>query len=143
VSAAERGRGSSYITRWLSRRGGEDRLGNVTLRRCAHNALAAEEDFGRDFVTNARDSSHHELGARHEGPCDPAPREVEGEGQRLRGRWKVETETGLGTRRATLGSVHEERSCAPCTGERVRARARLGVGIRGQGLGCALRPLLR
>ena len=79
--------------------GGEHRLDNVTLRCRAHNALAAEEDFGRDFVTSARDSSQHELWARlagHEGPCALPPREVEGEGQRLPGRWQVATETGLG-----------------------------------------------
>jgi hypothetical protein len=45
--------------------GGEHRLDNVSLRCRAHNALAAEEDFGRDFVTSARDSSQHELWARH------------------------------------------------------------------------------
>jgi hypothetical protein len=58
--------------------GGEHRLGNVTLRCRAHNALAAEEDFGRDFVSRARDSSQHELWARHEG-CALPPREVEGD----------------------------------------------------------------
>ena len=67
--------------------GGEHRLDNVTLRCRAHNALAAEEDFGRDFVTSARDSSQHEPWATHEGPCALPPREVEGEGQRLRERW--------------------------------------------------------
>jgi hypothetical protein len=65
-------------------RGGEHRLGNVSLRCRTHNALAAEEDFGRDFVTRARDSSQHELWARHEGTCALPPREDEGEGQRLR-----------------------------------------------------------
>jgi hypothetical protein len=49
--------------------GGEHRLDNVSLRCRAHNALAAEEDFGRDFVARARDSSQHELWARHVGPC--------------------------------------------------------------------------
>jgi hypothetical protein len=77
-------------------RGGEHRLENVTLRCRAHNALAAEDDFGRDFVTSARDSSQHELWAGHEGPGARPPREVEGEVQRLRERWQVETETGLG-----------------------------------------------
>ena len=48
--------------------GGEHRLDNVTLRCRAHNALAAEEDFGRDVVTRARDSSQHELWAKHEVP---------------------------------------------------------------------------
>jgi 5-methylcytosine-specific restriction endonuclease McrA len=58
--------------------GGEHRLDNVSLRCHAHNALAAEQDFGRDFVARARDSSQHELWARHEGPCAIRPREVEG-----------------------------------------------------------------
>jgi 5-methylcytosine-specific restriction endonuclease McrA len=49
--------------------GGEHRLDNVSLRCRAHNALAAEQDFGRDFITSARDSSQHELWARHVGPC--------------------------------------------------------------------------
>ena len=74
-------------------RGGEHRLDNVTLRCRAHNALAAEEDFGSDFVTSARDSSQHELWARHEGPCVLPPKEVEGEGPRPPERWQVETET--------------------------------------------------
>jgi hypothetical protein len=47
-------------------RGGEHRLDNVTLRCRAHNALAAEQDFGRDFVALARDSSRHEAWAAHE-----------------------------------------------------------------------------
>ena len=34
--------------------GGEHRLNNITLRCRAHNALAAEEDFGRDFVRGGR-----------------------------------------------------------------------------------------
>jgi hypothetical protein len=86
-------------------RGGEHRLGNVTLRCRAHNAFAAEEDFGGDFVSSARDSSQHELWARHEGPCDLPKREVEGEGPRIRERWQVETETGLGMQRATHRST--------------------------------------
>jgi hypothetical protein len=85
--------------------GGEHRLGNVTLRCRAHNALAAEEDFGRDFVTSARDSSQHELWARHEGPCALTPKEVEGEGSRVRERWQVQTETGPWMRRATHRST--------------------------------------
>jgi hypothetical protein len=48
--------------------GGEHRLDNVTLRCRSHNALAAEEDFGREFVTSARDSSQHERWAKNEGP---------------------------------------------------------------------------
>ena len=67
--------------------GGEHRLDNVTLRCRAHNALAAEEDFGRDYVTSDRDSSQHELWVRHAGPRALPPREVEGEGQRLREPW--------------------------------------------------------
>ena len=48
-------------------RGGEHRLDNVTLRCRAHNALAAEEDFGRQFAVLARDSSRHEAWAGYEG----------------------------------------------------------------------------
>jgi hypothetical protein len=36
-------------------------LDNVSLRCRAHSALAAEQDFGGDFVARARDSSQHEL----------------------------------------------------------------------------------
>jgi 5-methylcytosine-specific restriction endonuclease McrA len=46
-------------------RGGEHRLDNLTLRCRAHNALAAEQDFGRDFVSLARDSNRHETWAAH------------------------------------------------------------------------------
>jgi hypothetical protein len=53
-------------------RGGEHRLDNLTLRCRAHNALAAEQDFGRDFVALARDSSQHETWAANEAaPCAP------------------------------------------------------------------------
>jgi 5-methylcytosine-specific restriction endonuclease McrA len=53
-------------------RGGEHRLDNLTLRCRAHNALAAEQDFGRAFVALARDSSRHETWAAHEAvPCAP------------------------------------------------------------------------
>ena len=45
--------------------GGEHRLENVTLRCRAHNALAAEEDFGSDFVARARESRPHEAWAVH------------------------------------------------------------------------------
>jgi hypothetical protein len=53
-------------------RGGEHRLDNLTLRCRAHNALAAEQDFGRDFIALARDSSQHEAWAAYEAvPCAP------------------------------------------------------------------------
>src|SRR5688572_12573179 len=53
-------------------RGGEHRLDNLTLRCRAHNALAAEQDFGRDFVALARDASRHEAWAAYEAvPCAP------------------------------------------------------------------------
>jgi hypothetical protein len=53
-------------------RGGEHRLDNLTLRCRAHNALAAEQDFGRNFVALARDSSQHETWAAYEAePCAP------------------------------------------------------------------------
>jgi 5-methylcytosine-specific restriction endonuclease McrA len=41
-------------------RGGAHSLENVTLRCRAHNDLAAEQDFGRDFVELARASADHE-----------------------------------------------------------------------------------
>jgi 5-methylcytosine-specific restriction endonuclease McrA len=51
-------------------RGGEHRLDNLTLRCRAHNALAAEQDFGRHFVSLARDSNRHETWAAHQAvPC--------------------------------------------------------------------------
>jgi hypothetical protein len=51
-------------------RGGEHRLDNLTLRCRAHNTLAAEQDFGWDFVALARNSSRHETWAAHEAaPC--------------------------------------------------------------------------
>jgi 5-methylcytosine-specific restriction endonuclease McrA len=46
--------------------GGEHRLCNVTLRCRAHNTLAAEQDFGKDFVALARDSTQHEPWSVHE-----------------------------------------------------------------------------
>jgi hypothetical protein len=53
-------------------RGGEHRLDNLALRCRAHNALAAEQDFGRDLVALARDSSPHEAWAAYEAvPCAP------------------------------------------------------------------------
>jgi hypothetical protein len=55
-------------------RGGEHRLDNVTLRCCAHNTLAAEQDFGRDFVGRARDSTQHEPWSVHEAGPDAATR---------------------------------------------------------------------
>jgi hypothetical protein len=56
--------------------GGAHRLDNVTLRCRAHNALAAEDDFGRHFVASARGSSQHELWARHEATCALPPNGV-------------------------------------------------------------------
>jgi hypothetical protein len=53
-------------------RGGEHRLYNIALRCRAHNALAAEEDFGRHFVALARESTRHEAWAAQEAePCAP------------------------------------------------------------------------
>ncbi len=45
--------------------GGEHHLENVTLRCRAHNALAAEEDFGSDFVARARESRPYEAWGVH------------------------------------------------------------------------------
>jgi hypothetical protein len=44
---------------------GAHEVSNLALRCAAHNALAAEEDFGRSFVTERRRSSRHEAFARH------------------------------------------------------------------------------
>jgi hypothetical protein len=41
-------------------RGGEHTADNLTLRCHAHNALAAEQDFGREFIELARGASEHE-----------------------------------------------------------------------------------
>jgi hypothetical protein len=41
-------------------RGGEHTEENLTLRCHAHNALAAEQDFGREFIELARGTSEHE-----------------------------------------------------------------------------------
>jgi hypothetical protein len=41
-------------------RGGGHTEHNLTLRCRAHNALAAEDDFGRDFIAVERDSTEHE-----------------------------------------------------------------------------------
>jgi hypothetical protein len=40
--------------------GGENIASNLTLRCAAHNALAAEQDFGRERVARQRDSTRHE-----------------------------------------------------------------------------------
>jgi hypothetical protein len=58
-------------------RGGEQRLENITLRCRAHNALAAEQDFGRHFFALARDSSRHEAWAAYDAvPCVPPLAEI-------------------------------------------------------------------
>jgi len=41
-------------------RGGANVASNLTLRCAAHNALAAEEDFGREHIARKRDSFGHE-----------------------------------------------------------------------------------
>jgi 5-methylcytosine-specific restriction endonuclease McrA len=46
-------------------RGGAHSQRNLTLRCRAHNDLAAEKDFGRDFIEHARDSTEHEPWAVH------------------------------------------------------------------------------
>jgi hypothetical protein len=40
--------------------GGRHSVSNITLRCTAHNALAAEADFGREYARERRDSSGHE-----------------------------------------------------------------------------------
>jgi hypothetical protein len=48
--------------------GGEHTEANLTVRCRAHNALAAEEDFGRERIERARDASEHEPWARQPAP---------------------------------------------------------------------------
>jgi hypothetical protein len=48
-------------------RGGEHTEANLTLRCRSHNALAAEEDFGRERIEFARGASEHEAWAEHAG----------------------------------------------------------------------------
>jgi 5-methylcytosine-specific restriction endonuclease McrA len=48
-------------------RGGEHTKENLTLRCHAHNALAAEEDFGKEFVELAQGASEHEPWAAQPG----------------------------------------------------------------------------
>jgi 5-methylcytosine-specific restriction endonuclease McrA len=55
-----------HHTKAFARRG-EHRLENLTLRCRAHNALAAEDDFGKDVIARARDSRPHEPWAVQEG----------------------------------------------------------------------------
>jgi hypothetical protein len=43
--------------------GGDHEAVNLTLRCRAHNALAAEEDFGRDFMDAMKPSGHEAPGA--------------------------------------------------------------------------------
>jgi 5-methylcytosine-specific restriction endonuclease McrA len=49
-------------------KGGEHTLANLALRCRAHNALAAEHDFGADFIQHSRDSARHESERRQPRP---------------------------------------------------------------------------
>jgi hypothetical protein len=54
--------------------GGEHAASNLALRCAAHNALAAEEDFGREFVEEKKRASGHDT-FRSQAPGDsPGPR---------------------------------------------------------------------
>jgi hypothetical protein len=44
--------------------GGGHTLSNLTLRCAAHNALAAEQDFGRSYMDGKRDDARHEARKR-------------------------------------------------------------------------------
>ena len=46
--------------------GGENVASNLTLRCAAHNALAAEQDFGRELIAQKRASNRHESCAAQE-----------------------------------------------------------------------------
>jgi hypothetical protein len=52
---------------WAFARGGEHTVDNLTLRCHAHNALAAEEDFGRPLIELARGAGEHEPWAAQPG----------------------------------------------------------------------------
>jgi hypothetical protein len=41
-------------------RGGAHRACNLSLRCAAHNTLAAEADFGREFIAHKKDALRHE-----------------------------------------------------------------------------------
>jgi hypothetical protein len=45
-------------------RGGPPSLGNLSLRCQSHNALAAEQDFGREHIEQQRDGCRHEAASR-------------------------------------------------------------------------------
>jgi hypothetical protein len=45
--------------------GGQHTEANLTLRCRSHNALAAEEDFGRELIEFARGARAHEPWAEH------------------------------------------------------------------------------
>jgi 5-methylcytosine-specific restriction endonuclease McrA len=55
-------------------KGGANEAANLALRCAAHNSLAAEEDFGRDQTTRARDSCQHESRKQ----CEQSARLAEG-----------------------------------------------------------------
>jgi hypothetical protein len=47
-------------------RDGQHHADNLTLRCAAHNALAAEQDFGTELIRKKRDATRHEsLGCQH------------------------------------------------------------------------------
>jgi hypothetical protein len=52
--------------------GGVNLASNLTLRCAAHNALAAEEDFGREYVEQKRGHARHESLAAQADPLDSA-----------------------------------------------------------------------
>jgi 5-methylcytosine-specific restriction endonuclease McrA len=52
--------------------GGQHTEENLTLRCRAHNDLAAEKDFGRDYIELVRDSTEHDSWATHEAARDNA-----------------------------------------------------------------------
>jgi 5-methylcytosine-specific restriction endonuclease McrA len=55
-------------------RGGQHIVANLALRCAAHNALAAEKDFGRSNIERKRHGAKHESLASHERPL-PADRD--------------------------------------------------------------------
>jgi hypothetical protein len=56
-------------------RGGTHAVENLALRCAAHNALAAEEDFGRETIERARRSVRHESFALRDGEASSQRRE--------------------------------------------------------------------
>jgi hypothetical protein len=96
--------------------GGEHTLANLALRCRAHNALAAEDDFGADFIEQTRDSRRHESQGRQTDP------ETVARSQRAGARWSSIT--------PDCGSSNSRQRARSCTCMRDRS-SRSGGIVRG------------